>query len=79
MNLIPERKITAESLNTKTKNILSVFIKTIDDLQSVVNSAKDQIVVKDEEIKAAEIERHALQNIVDKNEQMINKFTDFVN
>lgn len=79
MNLIPERKITAESLNTKTKNILSVFIKTIDDLQSVVNSAKDQIVVKDEEIKAAEIERHALQNIVDKNEQMITKFTDFVN
>jgi predicted nucleic acid-binding Zn-ribbon protein len=71
--------ITAKSLNTKTKNILGVFSKAINDLQGVINSAKDQIVVKNEEIKAAEEERHALQNLVDKNEQIIIKLENFVN
>ena len=71
--------VSAESLNTRTKDILGVFTKAINDLQGVINSAKDQIVVKEEEIKAAEVERHALQNLVDKNEQIINKLEDFVN
>lgn len=56
-----------------------MFSRAINDLQGVINSAKDQIVVKDEEIKAAEIERHALQNLVDKNEQIIVKLENFVN
>lgn len=71
--------VSAKSLNTKTKNILGVFTKAINNLQEVINSAKDQIVVKEEKIKAAEIERHSLQNLVDKNEHIINKLEDFVN
>jgi len=80
MNLFSAKiPVSAESLNTKTKNILGVFTKAIADLQDVINSAKDQIVIKEEEIKAAEVERHALQNLVDKNEHIIVKLEDFVN
>lgn len=71
--------VNSELLNAKTKSILGVFSQAISDLQDVINSAKDQIVVKEEEIKAAEIERHALQNIIDKNEHVITKLEDFVN
>lgn len=71
--------INAELLNAKTKDILGVFTKAIADLQGVINSAKDQIVIKEEEIKAAEVERHALQNLVEKNEHIIDKLEDFVN
>ena len=70
--------VNSELLNAKTKSILGVFSQAINDLQDVINSAKDQIVVKEEEIKAAEIERHALQNIIDKNEHVITKLEDFV-
>lgn len=81
MNILSKKTpiINAESLNAKTKDILGVFSRAINDLQGVINSAKDQIVIKDEEIKAAEIERHALYNLVDKNEQIIAKLENFVN
>ena len=80
MNLFSTKiPVSAELLNTKTKDILGIFTKAITDFQDVINSAKDQIVIKEEEIKAAEIERHALQNLVDKNEHVITKLEDFVN
>ena len=71
--------VNSESLNIQTNNILGIFSKTVEELRGVVNSAKDQIVIKDEEIKAAEIERHALYNLVDKNEQIIAKLENFIN
>lgn len=79
MNVFSKTPVDAESLNAKTKDILGVFSKAINDLQGIINSAKDQIVIKEEEIKAAEIERHALQNLVNKNEYVITKLEDFVN
>ena len=71
--------VNSESLNIQTKGILDVFFRTVNSLQEVISSAKNQIVIKDEEIKAAETERTALQNLVDRNEQIITKLENFIN
>lgn len=78
MDFLKQKPVTAKSLSEKSSSILSVFSKTINELQTIINSAKDQIVVKDEEIRAAEIERDALITLVEKNEHVVSKLEDFV-
>lgn len=73
------KPVTAESLNQKSHDILGVFVSTINGLKSVVQSAKDQIEVKNAEIEAAVAERDSLANVVSSNEQIISKLSEFTN
>jgi hypothetical protein len=66
-------------LNQKSHDILGVFVSTINGLKSVVQSAKDQIEVKNAEIEAAVAERDSLANVVSNNEQIISKLSEFTN
>ena len=50
---ILQKSVTSSSLQKKTSSILDVFTKTITNLQDVITNAKDQVKVKEEEIKSA--------------------------
>ena len=50
---ILQKSVTSSSLQKKTSSILDVFTKTITSLQDVITNAKDQVKVKEEEIKSA--------------------------
>lgn len=42
-------------------------------LSSVIDSAKEQVKVKEEEIKAAQVEKEALEKVVSDNQAVVDK------
>lgn len=54
------KSITASSLKAKSSGILSVFYKTIDSLQEVVKSAKQEADVKQQTIDKLALEKEAI-------------------
>ena len=56
-----------------SSSILDVFTKTITSLQDVITNAKDQVKVKEEEIKSAQAEKEALEKIAADNQIIIDK------
>lgn len=75
---ILETSITSSSLQKKTSSILDVFTKTISGLQDVIASAKDQAKAKEDEIRAAQIEKEALEKIASDNQAVVDKISSFL-
>lgn len=63
---------TSVDLSKKVDNVLNAFKTAIDGLKEV-NSAELEIAARDEEIKAAQAEKEALENIRKKNEGVLAK------
>lgn len=70
--------VTSSSLQKKTSSILDVFTKTINSLQDVITSAKDQAKAKEDEIRAAQIEKEALEKIASDNQAVVDKISSFL-
>ena len=70
---ILQKSVTSSSLQKKTSSILDVSTKTITSLQDVITNAKDQVKVKEEEIKSAQAEKEALEKIAADNQIIIDK------
>jgi hypothetical protein len=66
---------TAAALSTNADKILNIFQSTISGLTQVVADAQASIAVKEEEIKAAQTEKEALETICKKNESVLAKLT----
>ena len=69
---------TSTNLSKKVDNVLNAFKTAIDGLNTVntVNTqAKAGIAAKEEEIKAAQTEKEALETICKKNESVLAKLT----
>lgn len=64
---------TSVNLSKKVDNVLNAFKAAVEGLKEVNTSAEAEIAVKDEEIKAAQAEKEALENIRKKNEGVIAK------
>lgn len=75
---ILQKSVTSSSLQKKTNSILDVFTKTITNLQDVITNAKDQVKVKEEEIKSAQAEKEALEKIASDNQTIIDKISSLL-
>lgn len=75
---ILKTSITSSSLQKKTSSILDVFTKTISNLQDIITSAKDQAKVKEDEIKAAQIEKEALEKVASDNQVIVDKLNNLL-
>lgn len=64
---------TSVDLSKKVDNVLNAFKTAIDGLKEVNASAELEIAARDEEIKAAQAEKEALENIRKKNEGVLAK------
>lgn len=64
---------TSVDLSKKVDNVLNAFKTAIDGLKEVNASAEAEILARDEEIKAAQAEKEALENIRKKNESVLAK------
>lgn len=64
---------TSIGLSKKVDNVLNAFKTAIEGLKEVNASAEAEIIARDEEIKAAQAEKEALENIRKKNEGVITK------
>lgn len=64
---------TSVDLSKKVDNVLNAFKTAIDGLKEVNASAELEIAAGDEEIKAAQAEKEALENIRKKNEGVLAK------
>lgn len=62
-------------LSKKVDNVLNAFKTAIDGLNTVNTQAKAGIAAKEEEIKAAQTEKEALEAIYKKNESVLAKLT----
>lgn len=69
---------TADSLEKKSSSILSVFEKTVNDLESLNMEASKQRAIKLAEIESARIEAERLDKITLSNEKIISKITSFL-
>jgi chromosome segregation ATPase len=67
------KSITSVDLSKKVDNVLNAFKTAIDGLKEVNASAELEIAARDEEIKAAQAEKEALENIRKKNEGVLAK------
>lgn len=75
---ILKTSVTSSSLQKKTSSILDVFTKTITSLQDIITSAKDQAKVKEDEIKAAQVEKEALKKVASDNQAIIDKLNNLL-
>ena len=66
---------TSVDLSKKVDNVLNAFKTAIDGLKEVNASAELEIAAKEEEIKAAQTEKEALETICKKNESVLAKLT----
>lgn len=66
---------TSTDLSKKVDNVLNAFKTAIDGLNAVNTRAKEGIAAKEEEIKAAQTEKEALEAICKKNESVLTKLT----
>lgn len=66
---------TSTDLSKKVDNVLNAFKTAIDGLNTVNTQAKEGIAAKEEEIKAAQTEKEALEAIYKKNESVLAKLT----
>ena len=66
---------TSTDLSKKVDNVLNAFKTAIDGLNTVNTQAKAGIAAKEEEIKAAQTEKEALETICKKNESVLTKLT----
>lgn len=64
---------TSVDLSKKVDNVLNAFKTAIDGLKEVNASAELEIAARDEEIKAAQAEKEARENIRKKNEGVLAK------
>ena len=64
---------TSINLSKKVDNVLNAFKTAVEGLKEVNASAEAEITARDEEIKAAQAEKEALENIRKKNEGVIAK------
>ena len=64
---------TSVDLSKKVDNVLNAFKTAIDGLKEVNASAELEIAARDEEIKAAQAEKEALENIRKKNKGVLAK------
>lgn len=64
---------TSVDLSKKVDNVLNAFKTAIDGLKEVNASAELEIAARDEEIKATQAEKEALENIRKKNEGVLAK------
>lgn len=64
---------TSVDLSKKVDNVLNAFKTAIDGLKEVNASAELEIAARDEEIKADQAEKEALENIRKKNEGVLAK------
>ena len=69
---------TSTDLSKKVDNVLNAFKTAIDGLNTVNIQAKAGIAAKEEEIKAAQTEKEALETICKKNESGRAKVTAIV-
>lgn len=74
---ILSKSITASSLKAKSSGILSVFYKTIDSLQEVVKSAKEEAEVKQQNIDKLALEKEELMQVAQENEAVENKLRKY--
>lgn len=65
--------ITSELLAKKASSVLNIFNKTVNDLTDVINQAKEQVKVKDEEIAAAQAEKESLEKVASDNQAIVDK------
>lgn len=65
--------ITSESLAKKAGFVLNIFSKTVNDLTDVINQAKEQVKVKEEEIIAAQAEKESLEKVASDNQAIVDK------
>ena len=72
---ILSKLITASSLKAKSSGILLVFYKTIDSLQEVVKSAKEEAEVKQQNIDKLALEKEELMQVAQENEAVVNKLS----
>lgn len=72
---ILSKSITVSSLKAKSSGILSVFYKTIDSLQEVVKSAKEEAEVKQQNIDKLALEKEELMQVAQENEAVVNKLS----
>lgn len=72
---ILSKTVTASSLKAKSSGILSVFYKTIDSLQEVVNSAK----LKQQNIDKLALEKEELMQVAEENEAVVSKLSKLLN
>lgn len=72
---ILSKSITASSLKAESSGILSVFYKTIDSLQEVVKSAKEEAEVKQQNIDKLALEKEELMQVAQENEAVVNKLS----
>lgn len=63
------------NLLKKVDNVLNAFKTAIDELNTVNTQARAGIAAKEEEIKAAQTEKEALEAICKKNESVLAKLT----
>lgn len=70
--------VTSSSLQKKTSSVLDVFTKTINTLQDIIVSAKDQAKVKEDEIKAAQAEKEALEKVASNNQVIVDKLNNLL-
>lgn len=64
---------TSVDLSKKVDNVLNAFKTAINGLKEVNASAELEIAARDEEIKAAQAKKEALENIRKKNEGVLAK------
>ena len=77
MNIL-QKSVTSSSLQKKISSTFDVFTKTITNLQDVITNAKDQVKVKEEEIKSAQAEKEALEKIAADNQAIIDKISSLL-
>lgn len=58
---------------------MSVFYKTIDSLQEVVNSAKQEAEVKQQNIDKLALEKEELMQVAQENEAVVSKLSKLLN
>lgn len=76
---ILSKTVTASSLKAKSSGILSVFYKTIYSLQEVVNSAKQEAEVKQQNIDKLALEKEELMQVAEENEAVVSKLSKLLN
>lgn len=78
MTLISKKASTAADLASSADNLLKVFKNTVSGLSGVISKAREQAVIKQQEADAALAEKQALEEVANKNEQILNKLTDLL-
>lgn len=76
---ILSKSVTASSLKAKSSGILSVFYKTIDSLQEVVKSAKQEADIKQQNIDRLALEKEELMQVAQENEAIVSKLSKLLN